>query len=119
MVSIKKDKIVEVIEGNDLLEIADKIVYEYLDYYFGVEDDQVSKEMLKDKDFTSYVKQIKMCYGNKGKVCSSLNKLSKKVNKVLNTNDSKTFNEFLNVFNEEISSLGYKDQFVFEKEEII
>lgn len=105
----------EYIHGNSFKELADNIIFNVLDDYFGAEDDQVSKEMLKNKDFQSYVKQINMCYGGQGKYCKSLNRICNYVDDFLNVEEESKFVSFLDKINIELDSIGSKARIAYRR----
>lgn len=101
------------IYSKSIKALSEYLIFDEVDRYFGVEDDDLSKDLLKDRNIEGYVDCVGMCYGYKGQIYESLLVLKGELKSLLTSTPS--FNDlksFLDDLNNHLKLNGYKQQFI-------
>lgn len=71
------------IYSKSIKALSEYIIFDELDRYFGVEDDDLSKDLLKDRNIDGYIDCIGMCFGYNGQIYESLISMKDSFKKIL------------------------------------
>ena len=101
------------IYSKSIKSLSEYIIFDELDHYFGVEEDDLSKDILKDRDIEGYVDCVGMCYCYEGQIYESLNAMSESLINIINKTPSYLeLEEFINLINFHLKLNEYNQKFI-------
>ena len=91
--------------------LSEYLLYNQLDNYFGVDYDDLSKDLLTERNIVGYVTVIAMCNGTDGDNYKALNELFPDLISLARTNKVEELNDIINKINAQIKKLGHEDEY--------
>lgn len=106
-----KKTVVDWFYSKSVKALVEYMVFEELDKCFGVEDDDLSKDLLKERNIEGYVDCIGLCSNYKGNTFESLLSIKDIIKNVLN--NSLEIKELIDKINNQLTTNKYKNKYLF------